>query len=133
MEPVAAGLSEAEIRSLARYYGRLPVVKPAPPSAASKAAIRRGREIARQGVPEEKIPSCVYCHGPGTTKAKPAYPRLAGQYEAYLVLRLHLFEKQHRSGSVYAHLMHPVAAHLTAQIRDVTTYYASLSPDNRIE
>lgn len=59
---------------------------------------------------------------------------IAGQNQAYLVLQLDLFEKQHRGGSAYAHLIPSVAAHLTpAQIRDVAAYYASLSSDNRTE
>lgn len=132
MEPVAASLTQDDMRALARYYGSLPAATPAPPAAARLEAIARGQKIAGRGVPEDKIPSCQDCHGPGATRAKPAYPRLAGQYEKYLVLQLDLFKKRHRGGSAYAHLMHPVAAHLTpAQIRDVAAYYASLPPDDR--
>lgn len=126
MGPIAAGLSAEEMRELALYYSGLEAPSPAP-RPADAAAIERGRAIAHQGVPSYRIPSCMDCHGPGAVRRNPVYPDLAGQYARYLVLQLELFDKQHRGGSPYAHLMHPVAARLTPeQRRDVAAYYESL-------
>jgi cytochrome c553 len=128
MEPIAAGLSPGEMRELARYYGNLPAFPP-PRRAATLAAIERGRRIAHRGVPEKRVPSCADCHGPGAVRRKPIYPNLAGQYAGYLVQQLQLFQKEHRGGTPFAHLMHPVAARLTPeQMRDVAAYYESLGP-----
>ncbi len=89
--------------------------------------IERGRDIAMQGIPSQKVPACAECHGPSDTPRNRNYPTLAGQYAEYLVLQLTLFKKQVRGGSAYAHLMHPVAAGLNAaQMLDVARYYESL-------
>jgi len=141
MQPIAAGLSAAEMRALADHYAGLPT-SPRPekapaPSASTGASARalrgdassiaRGREIASRGIPSQRVPSCADCHGPAPRRRNPAYPRLAGQYAEYLVLQLELFEQDQRGGSRYAHLMRKVAPRLSSQqMRDVAAYYASL-------
>ena len=127
MEPIAAGLSLEAMREVARYYASLPEPLPSPPPQDALLAIERGQAIASRGVPPQRVPACVACHGPGATHRNPIYPALAGQYADYLVLQLELFKKAHRGGSAYAHLMRAVAARLTPeQMRDVALYYASL-------
>lgn len=138
MEPVARGLKEQEIRELAAYYARLtPAVgthggdsgSPASLSAHSPALLR-GREIAMHGIASQKIPACSKCHGPAQPHPRHEYPMLAGQYPDYLVLQLKLFEKGHRGGSPYAHLMEKVAPKLEPQqMRDVAAYYGSLGAE----
>jgi cytochrome c553 len=127
MEPIAAGLSPSEMQELARYYGHLE--SPAPPPASELTPeIERGKAIASQGMPRQRVPSCVDCHGPGASRRNPIYPILGGQHADYLLLQLDLFKKRQRGGSSYAHLMHPVAAGLTPeQMQDVALYYASLT------
>lgn len=139
MEPIAAGLDRSEIRQLSRYYGGVEAAAPRlgeSPTAetsgrgdvAEQKAIERGEAIARQGIPDQKVPACVACHGPAEHPHNPHYPVLANQYAEYLVLQLELFKKQHRGGSDYAHLMHPVAQHLTSQqMRDAALFYESLA------
>ena len=126
IEPIAAGLSRAEMRALARYYGQqeeptLGATAAATASQASTSAIERGEIIAHEGIASEGIPSCTDCHGPGETRLNPAYPVLAGQYAEYLALQLRLFRKEHRGGSEYVRLMHPTAHRLTPeQVRAVS-------------
>jgi cytochrome c553 len=127
MQPIAAGLSQEEMRELASYYGGLQELSPSRPHQDTTLAIERGKTIASRGIPSQRVPSCVDCHGPGATRRNPVYPELSGQYADYLVLQLVLFKKEHRGGTAYAHLMRPVAARLTPeQMRDVALYYASL-------
>jgi cytochrome c553 len=93
-----------------------------------KSGIERGRAIALEGIPDQKVPPCAECHGPGAIRRNPNYPVLAGQYAAYLVLQLTLFKNDARGGSAYAHLMEPVAAGITPQqMRDVALFYESLA------
>lgn len=126
MEPVAAGLTDAEMHGLARYYAHLPPAV-GTHGAAHAAGIERGRGIAHRGIPSKRVPPCVDCHGPKHPHPRRDYPMLAGQDADYLVLQLELFKKGHRGGSPYAHLMHEVAPHLTPeQMRDVAAYYESL-------
>ena len=130
MQPIAASLTPQARREIANYYASQ---APLPPSRAlveNKAAIERGALIVEHGIPSQRVPSCADCHGPGGARRKEAYPLLAGQYADYLQLQLQLFEKGHRGGSAYAHLMHPVATRLTPeQMRDVTLYLESVRPD----
>jgi cytochrome c553 len=128
MGPIAAALSQEEMRELARYYGSLPAPAPSPVPQDTTLAVERGKAIAHHGIPSQRVPSCVDCHGPGATRRNSAYPTLTGQYADYLVLQLELFKKAQRGGSAYAHLMRPVASRLTPeQMRDVALYYAALS------
>ncbi|MGH8470240.1 MAG: c-type cytochrome [Gammaproteobacteria bacterium] len=128
MEPIAAALSSAEMRELARHYAGLPGSAAMPPDRATARAFERGKKIAKDGAPKQRVPACVVCHGPSSVRRNPAYPVLTGQYADYLVLQLQLFQAQQRGGSDYAHIMRRVAAGLSlAQMRDVARYYASLS------
>ena len=129
MEPIAAALSSAEVRELARHYAGLPGSAAMSPDRATARANERGKKIAEDGVPKQRVPACVACHGPSSARRNPAYPVLTGQYADYLVLQLQLFKAEQRGGSDYAHIMRRVAAGLNiAQMRDVARYYASLTP-----
>ena len=156
MQPVARGLSAAEIRQLAQYYSGFDLLSAAatdrrpesadlstttasePQDPEAAAALMRGEAIAQQGVAADRIPSCVDCHASGRTEdpaaKNPHYPILAGQNAGYMELQLQLFQQRARGGSPYAHLMHPVADALDAQqIRDVAGYFASLDAGQRRE
>ncbi len=129
MEPVAAELRPEHRRELARYYASLQTSERALPrrSAEAMASIERGAEIARRGVPMQRVPACVSCHGPGDGPRNPIYPQIVGQHAGYLALQLELFKAEHRGGTPYARLMRVVARALTReQMRDVTRYYESL-------
>jgi cytochrome c553 len=126
MQPIAAALDESEMRELARYYAGLPGG-----GARDRASgdPRRGRAIAHDGIPAQRVPACAECHGPRPTRRNLGYPLLAGQYAEYLRLQLELLSERRRGGSRYVHLMHEVAPHLTAEQRaDVASYYGSLPP-----
>jgi cytochrome c553 len=126
MEAIAADLDESRARQLARHYSELPPGS-SPDAGWDGAAARRGARIAERGVPETRVPSCVDCHGPDAGERNPAYPVLAGQHAAYLILQLELFQAEARGGSPWAGLMRPSVHRLTPQqTRDVAHYYASL-------
>lgn len=133
MEPIAAALPDETMRELARYYAeRKPSAAPTR-STQDAAAIARGKQIAEEGIPDQRVPICAECHGPGPHPRNPNYPELAGQYAEYLVLQLTLFKNQQRGGTANAHLMRRVAPGLTVeQMKEVALYYASLpSPSPR--
>jgi cytochrome c553 len=128
MAPIAAALRPDDMQLFADYYSQLDASAPPSPARAEASSIARGKSIAHQGIPGQRVPSCADCHGPGPAPRNPIFPILAGQHADYLVLQLNLFQRQQRGGSAYAHLMHPVAAWLTpADMRDVALYYASLT------
>jgi cytochrome c553 len=124
MEPIAAGLTEAQRRELVEYYAALPR-ESAVAGDADGAVIERGRNIARFGIPGKDVPSCSDCHGPEGPRRNAAYPLLAGQYADYLVLQLEQFASGQRGGSEYAHLMQQVAPRMSrAEMAAVAAYYA---------
>lgn len=145
MQVVAAGLETGEMIALSRYYSRQPRGKavaniggdgPVPgsamPPAGQAGSPARGRQLAQQGDPVRRVPSCVECHGPGNRPRNPMYPRLAGLHPEYLALQLHLFKRGQRGGTGYAHIMHTVAASLERRdIDDLAAWYGSLPPPAR--
>lgn len=128
MGPIAAALSEEQMSWFAGYYAELK--GPATvPRVEDVVAIQRGRSIALNGIPDQRVPACFYCHGPGELPRNPNYPHLAGQPQDYLVQQLTLFKEGKRGGTAYSHLMREVAPYLTpAQMQDVALYYSSLIP-----
>lgn len=127
MQPIAAGLNADEMRELSRYYASLP--RPSPVIQETTSSAERGGVIAQRGIPSQRVPACIACHGPGSLSRNSVYPELAGQYADYLTLQLEIFKKDVRGGTAYAHLMRQVSAGLNAeQMRDVARYYASLTP-----
>lgn len=132
MGPVATPLTADRIREVAGYYSSLrgpaPSLTDTNAPAVATADIARGETIALHGIPKQRVPACVECHGPGAHRGKPEYPSLAGQSAGYLQLQLTLFNENRRGGSAYAHLMKPVASRLTPeQMGDVTRYFESLA------
>lgn len=129
MLPIAAALRDDELEALAGFYAALPRCRaPEREVGLDEAAVARGEAIARDGIPEPRVPSCRDCHGPTAHDRNPMYPELAGQHVEYLVLQLELLAAGQRGGSAYAHLMDEVAPRLTReQMRDVAAYYASLA------
>lgn len=125
MEPIAAGLEDAELRTIAGYYANLPPAS-APSDATGEGEVALGESLALKGIPGQLVPPCAKCHGPKPGPYNPHYPRLSGQYENYLVLQLQLFKSQSRGGTAYHHLMHRVAGQLEEeQMGAVARYYAS--------
>jgi cytochrome c553 len=125
MEPIAAGLTEAQWQGLADYYAALPGEPRSADAAPAAEAIERGRNIATFGIPERDVPSCSDCHGPEGPRRNAAYPLLAGQYADYLVLQLEQFAAGRRGGSEYAHLMQQVAPRMSrAEMQAVAAYYS---------
>lgn len=134
MEPIAAGLDREQMQELAVFYGNLPAAPPPLPEAEVARIVAFGEEIARSGIPDQKVPSCASCHGPTSYTRNPMYPRLAGQYADYLVLQLELFQKEYRGGTDYKGIMDPVVHRLTTEeMQAVAAFYESLDPalDNR--
>jgi len=133
MQTVAAILSADDCVLLAEHYATLPAPDEGGSSGISNSPgvsperIERGRRIAEEGLPDQDVPSCVDCHGPGEGLRADEYPKLSGQYADYLELQLRLFKSGARGGSDTVDLMSPVVSGLTdVDMRDVAAYYASL-------
>jgi len=75
---------------------------------------------------KEASATCAACHGADGNSAIPTNPKLAGQYESYLVHAL----KAYRSGDRQNAIMSGFAAGLSdQQIADLAAYYSSMESD----
>ena len=75
---------------------------------------------------EELAQTCAACHGADGNSSIPSNPKLAGQYESYLVRAL----SDYRSGARESAIMASFAATLTDQdIRDLAAWFASQESD----
>lgn len=80
MSPMAAALSEQDMKDLAAYYG----AQKADPGVASKDAVAVAQKLYRAGDAARGVPACAACHGPtGAGNAAAGYPRLGGQHATY--------------------------------------------------
>jgi len=72
---------------------------------------------------KQKAATCFACHGADGNSVDPQYPRLAGQYDAYLVQVLHEYKDGQRNNAI----MKGMDATLSDQdIEDISAYFSSL-------
>ncbi len=129
MQQAVAGLDDNQIRELSRYYANQNEITPSAIHSTNLDAQtrERGEEIVKQGIPHQGVPACDHCHGPDVVSDNPLFPKLAGQYEEYLITQLELWNKGDRGGTTYAHVMSAIGKKLKPdQIRVIAAYYSSL-------
>jgi cytochrome c553 len=73
-------------------------------------------------VGKQKAATCAACHGADGNSTNPQFPRLAGQYEDYIVNAL----MDYKSGARKNPIMKGMAANLSAaDIADLAAYFSS--------
>lgn len=118
MGPLAATLSEDEIKRLADHFAQQPVVgnhgfQPDP------ALREKGEKLVATG-------ACTACHGP-TLMGQAQFPRLAGQGVDYLQAQLDAFAEGRRADPTGS--MKAVVANLSPDDRKALSHYlAALAP-----
>ncbi|MGI9303481.1 MAG: c-type cytochrome [Gammaproteobacteria bacterium] len=79
---------------------------------------------------KEKSATCQACHGPDGNSPQAQFPRLAGQYEDYLLRTL----RDYKSGDRQNPIMAPLVATLSEEdMKDLAAYFASQTGLNAIE
>jgi cytochrome c553 len=121
MQPMAAGLSDADIRNIA-YWAGSQKVKPG--FAKDKELVSMGERIYRGGIADRQVPACAGCHSPTGAGVPAQYPRIGGQHADYTAAQLTAFRDGVRKNSVP---MAQVAAKLNdREIKAVADYVAGL-------
>lgn len=92
---VASRLDDAAIQALAAYYAKQ---TPTPGAAGAPELMDKGRAIFEKGVPDSGVPACASCHG-AQAQGAGAFPRLAGQHQAYLLRQIEVFKNRSRGNS----------------------------------
>ena len=97
MSPIAAGLSDEDIRDLAAFYNSQKVKT----GKTDPDALKLGLAVYRAGNIEAGVPACMACHGP-TGRGNPAamYPSLSGQHAEYTRIQLNAFREDIRTNDV---------------------------------
>lgn len=127
MQPVAAELTDSEMRDLATYYAGIDAPSESAPVGIDPDIIQKGEAVALEGMPEQGVPACASCHGPAAAPRNPRYPSLAGQYAGYIAQQLRLWKQDARGDTTYARIMEAAVRNLDeTAIEAVSLYYASL-------
>jgi len=123
MSPMAAPLTEQEMRDLAAYYAS----QTQTPGAADPALAELGQKVFRAGNPVSGVPACNGCHGPagmGVGLAK--FPRISGQHADYVKQTLTNFRDSVRANDPNG-MMRGVTARMTdKEIAAVSQYLQGL-------
>lgn len=118
MGPLAANLSDAQIKSLADYFSRQPPETTEAPARDDALAERGQAVVAARG--------CIACHGENLSGG-PLGPRIAGQGEGYLSDQLKAFKHGQRQDPTQA--MNAMASLLSdAELKATAHYLSGLAP-----
>lgn len=123
MGGMVATLTDADMRSLAAYFGSQALV-PAVPQ--DKTLAEQGQKLYRGGDAATGVPACAGCHGPSGAGVPVEFPRLGGQFPEYVQAQLMAFKSGARANDPNA-MMRTIAARMSdQQIKAVAQYVAGL-------
>lgn len=127
MQPIARGLSDADIHELTSYFAGLHGARPPTAAASPTDLVQAGKELAQVGTMTDPTPPCVSCHGLDGHGVGARFPSIAGQPAAFLVDRLHEFQARAKAKAPDLGTMTEVATHLNeTQIGQVAAYLSTL-------
>jgi cytochrome c553 len=126
MNPMAAPLSDQDMKDLAAYFA----TQSPTPGVGSPAAVKVAEKLYRAGDAGRQLPACQACHGPnGAGNAGAAYPRVGGQHAKYAAAQLRNYRGKTNVAmtSPNAQVMADGAAKLTdAEIEALASYLNGL-------
>ena len=123
MAGMVANLSDSDMRNVAAYYA---AQKLKPETAQSKELAAQGQKIYRGGNLVSGVAACAGCHGPDGTGIPGQYPRISGQFAAYIEAQLKAFKSGARANDPNG-MMRGVAARMSdPEIKAVSEYAAGL-------
>jgi cytochrome c553 len=117
----ATALTDADMRSVAAYYGGQ---KMKPAAAKNKDLVDQGQKIYRAGIADKGVPACAGCHSPNGAGIPAQYARIGGQYGEYTESQLVAFRQGGRKNNAQMAL---IASRMSDQeIKAVADYVAGL-------
>jgi len=133
MTPMAAALSDRDMRDLAAYFASQP--PRAADGATAAVAAPNGEDLFLHGIAARGIPPCQGCHGADANGPSDfshqyaAYPSLRGQSALYVIARLKHFRDGQPADTTNAFIMHGVAETLDDDaIQAIASWLGSLEP-----
>jgi cytochrome c553 len=123
MGGMVAGLEEADMRGLAKYFASFELK---PEAAKNLETIELGQQIWRGGIASKGVPACASCHGPAGAGMPAQYPRLSGQFADYIDAQMKAFRDGVRQNDPNS-MMRMIAIKMTdPEIKAVSDYAAGL-------
>ena len=123
MAPMAAPLSEQDMKDLAVYFASLPIKL----EAADPKKAELGERIYRAGLPGKNVPACMGCHGPsGAGNPAATFPALSGQHPEYIAKTLKDFQSGTRSNDPGGMMRDTVTRMSEREIAAVAEYVSGL-------
>jgi cytochrome c553 len=123
MAGMVANLSDDDMRNLAAYYASQRLK---PEGAKDKDLAARGQKVYRGGNLATGVAACAGCHGPTGAGIPGQYPRISGQFAAYLESQLLAFKTGARANDANG-MMRGVASRMSeAEIKAVAEYASGL-------
>jgi cytochrome c553 len=129
MQPMAAPLSDADMRSLGAYFAQQ---KPKGLAAKDPNSVKVAQKLYRGGDMQAGVPACASCHSADGSGIPKNFPRLGGQHADYAYAQLQAFKLGQRGNDkdgkdVNGSIMVAIASRLTdAQMKAVADYLAGL-------
>jgi cytochrome c553 len=129
MQPLAAGLSEADMRALGAFFAQQ---KPKGLTTKDAASVKVAQPLYRGGDGENGVPACASCHSPDGSGIPKNFPRVGGQHADYTYAQLQAFKMGQRGNDkegkdVNGRIMVTIASRLSdAQMKAVADYLAGL-------
>jgi cytochrome c553 len=121
MGPMAASLSEDQMKDLAQYFSKQNINLG---KAKSNGPGSLGEKIYRGGIASTQVPACAACHGANGAGIPNQFPHVAGQHADYLVQQLRTFRTGERGN---APMMTAIAVKMTdAEMLAVADYMQGL-------
>jgi len=123
MNGMVAGLSDADMKSIAAYYAAQKLV---PEVAKNHETVDYARQLYRAGDAAKGLPACAGCHGPSGAGVPKQFPRLSGQFAEYTETQLKSFRSGERSNDANK-MMRSIALKMTdPEIKALADYVAGL-------
>jgi len=110
MEGNAGALSDRDMADIAAYLAQFESKKQEGPVTGD---VAKGKEVAAK---------CASCHGEDGNAPAPNFPRLAGQYESYLVKAIQDYQSGKRNNPIMQSMVQGLSEE---DVKNVSAYYAS--------
>ncbi|CAM5511005.1 c-type cytochrome [Eoetvoesiella caeni] len=124
MTAFAAALTPEDIQNVALYLSHQKLDSEKAATASNEATMLRGQKIWRGGIAERNVPACAACHSANGAGLPGEFPRLSGQFPAYIAEQLKLFRSGERANNA---MMHDIADRMSdSDIAAVADYAAGL-------
>jgi cytochrome c553 len=106
MQAIAKGLNNEEIEAVAQYYSAARATPALRQN--SRELVAFGRQLALTGDSQARVQACISCHGPNGEGEPPDVPYLAGQYQHYIKVQIHMFRLGYRKSAQMKDVAHEI-------------------------